>query len=67
MSTHADRANQIIEELDDQPLRAEVLILLAQAHATMALVEAVDNWRPPGDDEEQRTIPFEFTKEGQTW
>lgn len=40
-------------------------IALAQVHATMALVEAVENWSPPGDDDED--VPVEETAEGFSW
>lgn len=66
--THAERANELIEELDTGDYPPSVLIQIAQLHATMALVEAVSNLPvdPPPPDEPP-PVPYEQTREGWTW
>lgn len=38
----------------------------AQVYALLAIAEAIDNWKPPGEPEPE-PVPFEQTKEGWKW
>ena len=48
-----------------RPVDDDRKIALAQVHATMALVEAIDGWEPPGEVDE--TVPPEETAAGFSW
>lgn len=62
--THAEFVHDLLSGLT-KPTDPATAIALAQVHATMALVEAVENWSPPSDEEP--AVPFEQTRAGWKW
>lgn len=62
--THAEFVRDLLSGLERPTTPAEC-VALAQVHATMALVEAVENWQPPEppDDDE---LP-ELTEGAASW
>lgn len=70
MSDHAQEAERLLSVLASirhaDQLNPEVTALRAQAHATLALVEAVESWRPPEDESAPEIDPIN-TREGFQW
>lgn len=60
--THVECALHLLAAGQQDSFTSADLLAAAQVHATLALVEAVENWRPPGpsDDDEQGLTPEEF-------
>lgn len=62
--THAGFVYDLIGQLP-RPETVSEQIALAQVHATMALVEAIESWSPPRPEDEP--VPVEETPEGWAW
>ena len=63
--THTEFVHDLLSTLT-KPSDPATTIALAQVHATMALVEAVEGWRTPVDPITP-AVPFEQTREGWRW
>lgn len=66
--SHADEAQRLLKQLADRDKGGDLQLLAqrAQAHALLALVEAVENLRPPPGPADL-PVPFEQTREGWSW
>ena len=63
--THVEFVHDLLSSLT-KPTDPATAIALAQVHATMALVEAIEDWKPPGDPEPE-PVPYAQTREGWRW
>lgn len=66
--THAEEAGRLLAVLaeTDEGFDPQITAARAQAHATLALVEAVESWRPPEDESAPVIDPIN-TREGFKW
>ena len=64
--THVEAAVCLVDAGQRDAFTAADLLAAAQVHATLALVEAIENWRPPEppDEEPAGVSPEEF---GRRW
>ena len=59
--THVECALHLLAAGEQDAFTSTDLLAAAQVHATLALVEAVENWQPPGPpDDEQGVTREEF-------
>lgn len=63
--THAEFVHDLLSGLT-KPTDPTTAIALAQVHATMALVEAVENWQPPELDDDEDD-PAELSERASSW
>lgn len=63
--SHAERAEELLAQLGSANADSLLLAQMAQVHATLALVDAVESWRPPV--EEDQPIPPGQTKDTWKW
>jgi hypothetical protein len=66
--SHAEQAARLLTVLaeSDEGFDPAVTAMRAQAHATLALVDAVESWRPPEDEITPDIDPIN-TREGFKW
>lgn len=64
--SHAEEAQRLLEQLADRDEGADLQLLAqrAQAHALLALAQAVEEWQPPAMEPD---VEAENTREGWTW
>lgn len=59
--THVECALHLLSMGEQDAFTSSDLIAAAQVHATLALVEAVQNWQPPAPpDDDSGVTPEEF-------
>ena len=62
--THIEAAQYLLDAGQQDSFTATDLLAAAQVHATLALVEAIESWQPPGPPEEEPkgVTPDEFAR-----
>lgn len=57
----------ILDEILCDNTEPAILVARAQAYATLALAEAVEQLRPAPEPDDEDLVPFEQTKAGWKW